>query len=106
MFAGFLKDQRHVNGVDIACRVGGSGPGLLLLHGHPQTHVIWHKIAEQLAEHFTVVAADLRGSRHGVEGRALDRAVVVFCDDEDGHFFFLFSWGQSRPLRGTGLSPN
>ncbi|POA47274.1 alpha/beta hydrolase [Pseudomonas sp. MPR-ANC1] len=61
MFAGFLKDQRHVNGVDIAYRLGGSGPGLLLLHGHPQTHVIWHKIAEQLAEHFTVVAADLRG---------------------------------------------
>ncbi|WP_202368595.1 alpha/beta fold hydrolase [Pseudomonas sp. MWU318] len=61
MFAGFVKDQRHVNGVDIAYRLGGSGPGLLLLHGHPQTHVIWHKIAEQLAEHFTVVAADLRG---------------------------------------------
>ena len=61
MFAGFLKDQRHVNGVDIAYRIGGIGPGLLLLHGHPQTHVIWHKIAEQLAEHFTVVAADLRG---------------------------------------------
>jgi haloacetate dehalogenase len=61
MFAGFLKDQRHVNGVDIAYLVGGSGPGLLLLHGHPQTHVIWHKIAEQLAKHFTVVAADLRG---------------------------------------------
>jgi len=61
MFAGFVKEQRHVNGVDIAYRLGGSGPGLLLLHGHPQTHVIWHKIAEQLAEHFTVVAADLRG---------------------------------------------
>ncbi|UQS13184.1 alpha/beta fold hydrolase [Pseudomonas sp. HS6] len=61
MFAGFVKDQRHVNGVDITYRLGGSGPGLLLLHGHPQTHVIWHKIAEQLAEHFTVVAADLRG---------------------------------------------
>ncbi|MHC3823701.1 alpha/beta fold hydrolase [Pseudomonas sp. G3-19] len=61
MFAGFVKDQRHVNGVDIAYCLGGSGPGLLLLHGHPQTHVIWHKIAEQLAEHFTVVAADLRG---------------------------------------------
>jgi haloacetate dehalogenase len=67
MFAGFLKDQRHVNGVDIAYRLGGSGPGLLLLHGHPQTHVIWHKIAEQLAEHFTVVAADLRG--YGDSGR-------------------------------------
>ncbi|PZW90244.1 haloacetate dehalogenase [Pseudomonas sp. 478] len=61
MFAGFLKDQRHVNGVDIAYRIGGNGPGLLLLHGHPQTHVIWHKVAEQLAEHFTVIAADLRG---------------------------------------------
>ncbi|WP_248752727.1 alpha/beta hydrolase [Pseudomonas sp. MWU15-20650] len=61
MFAGFQKDQRHVNGVDISYRKGGTGPGLLLLHGHPQTHVIWHKVAEQLAEHFTVVAADLRG---------------------------------------------
>ncbi|WP_273826158.1 MULTISPECIES: alpha/beta fold hydrolase [Pseudomonas] len=61
MFAGFQKDQRHVNGVDIAYRVGGSGPGLLLLHGHPQTHVIWHKVAGELSRHFTVVAADLRG---------------------------------------------
>lgn len=61
MFAGFHKDQRRVNGVDISYRLGGAGPGLLLLHGHPQTHVIWHKVAEQLAEHFTVVAADLRG---------------------------------------------
>lgn len=61
MFAGFQKDQCHVNGVDISYRKGGTGPGLLLLHGHPQTHVIWHKVAEQLAEHFTVVAADLRG---------------------------------------------
>ncbi|WP_213880458.1 alpha/beta hydrolase [Pseudomonas sp. dw_358] len=61
MFAGFLKQQRRVNGVDVAFRIKGQGPGLLLLHGHPQTHVIWHKVAEQLAEHFTVVAADLRG---------------------------------------------
>ena len=61
MLAGFVKDQRHVNGVDIAYRLGGSGPGLLLLHGHPQTHVIWHKVPEQLDQHSTVVAADLRG---------------------------------------------
>ena len=61
MFAGFHTEQRRVNGVQIAYRIGGSGPGLLLIHGHPQTHVIWHKVAEQLAEHFTVVAADLRG---------------------------------------------
>lgn len=61
MFAGFQTAQRQVNVVHIAYRIGGSGPGLLLIHGHPQTHVIWHKVAEQLAEHFTVVAADLRG---------------------------------------------
>jgi haloacetate dehalogenase len=61
MFAGFHKHQRQVNGVDITYRIGGSGPGLLLLHGHPQTHVIWHKVAETLAQYFTVVAADLRG---------------------------------------------
>ena len=61
MFAGFNTVQRQVNGVQIAFRVGGHGPGLLLIHGHPQTHVIWHKVAGQLAEHFTVVVADLRG---------------------------------------------
>lgn len=61
MFSGFQKAQCHVNGVDIAYRIGGSGPGLLLLHGHPQTHVLWRKVAPVLAERFTVVAADLRG---------------------------------------------
>ncbi|MBW5412699.1 alpha/beta fold hydrolase [Pseudomonas sp. MAG002Y] len=61
MFSGFQKAQCHVNGVDIAYRIGGSGPGLLLLHGHPQTHIIWRKVATMLAERFTVVAADLRG---------------------------------------------
>jgi haloacetate dehalogenase len=61
MFAGFQKEQRQVNGVNISYRIGGTGPALLLLHGHPQTHVIWHKVAAQLAAIFTVVAADLRG---------------------------------------------
>ena len=61
MFENFTLEQRPVNGVRINCRVGGSGPGLLLLHGHPQTHALWHKCAPELAGHFTVVAADLRG---------------------------------------------
>ncbi|MET0207844.1 MAG: alpha/beta hydrolase [Burkholderiaceae bacterium] len=47
--------------VTIKAIVGGSGPPLLLLHGHPQTHAIWHKVAPRLAERFTVVACDLRG---------------------------------------------
>jgi haloacetate dehalogenase len=47
--------------VTINAIVGGSGPALLLLHGHPQTHAIWHRVTPRLAEHFTVVACDLRG---------------------------------------------
>ena len=45
----------------IHCAVGGDGPPLLLLHGYPQTHLIWHRVAPLLAERFTVVPADLRG---------------------------------------------
>jgi len=61
MFTNYEKRLVETNGVHIACRIGGKGPALLLLHGHPQTHVIWHRVADTLAEHFTVVAADLRG---------------------------------------------
>jgi len=48
-------------GVTIAGSTAGAGPALLLLHGHPQTHAIWHKVAPALLQHFTVVACDLRG---------------------------------------------
>ncbi len=62
MFDGFSVKRLGLDeGIDIHLRVGGSGPPLLLLHGYPQTHVIWHKIAPFLAKRFTVVAADLRG---------------------------------------------
>lgn len=62
MFSGFREREIDV-GDDIAIftRVGGAGPPLLLLHGFPQTHVCWHKIADRLAKTFTVVATDLRG---------------------------------------------
>jgi haloacetate dehalogenase len=49
------------DGVSIHGMSGGSGPPLLLMHGHPQTHQIWHKLADTLAQHFTVIATDLRG---------------------------------------------
>ena len=45
----------------IFCRKHGSGPALILLHGYPQTHLMWHKTAPSLSDHFTVIAADLRG---------------------------------------------
>ena len=62
LFPGF--EQRSVDvgdGVQIAASVGGSGPPLLLLHGHPQTRAIWHRVAPVLAQRHTLVAADLRG---------------------------------------------
>lgn len=61
MFHGFRTETLKTDGAAIHARIGGSGPPLLLLHGYPQTHVIWHKIAPALAERFTVVATDLRG---------------------------------------------
>ncbi|MEO8118635.1 MAG: alpha/beta hydrolase [Rhodoferax sp.] len=62
LFPGFQR--RHIatdDGVRIHTVTGGSGPPLLLLHGHPQTHAIWHKVAPALARQFTLVLCDLRG---------------------------------------------
>ncbi len=61
MFEGFELTMIDTGNAVIRVRHGGSGPPLLLLHGHPQTHVMWHKIAPRLARNFTVVAADLTG---------------------------------------------
>lgn len=61
MFEGFERKHITTSGTTINLVQGGHGPGLLLLHGYPQTHAMWHKIAPRLAEDFTVVAADLRG---------------------------------------------
>lgn len=55
------------DGVRAHGRIGGQGAPLLLLHGHPQTHVIWHRVAPRLAERFTLVLLDLRG--YGDSGR-------------------------------------
>ena len=61
MFNGFIKKLVKIKKGKIFCRVGGKGIPLLLLHGYPQTHLIWHKTAPELAKNFTVVVADLRG---------------------------------------------
>ncbi|PBI79840.1 alpha/beta hydrolase [Rahnella victoriana] len=61
MFENFTQSRMSVNGTEIACRIAGQGEPLLLLHGHPQTQAIWHKVAPYLTSQFTVVLADLRG---------------------------------------------
>jgi len=62
-FPGFRQEIVAVEGVDIHAVVGPrrDGPALLLLHGYPQTHVIWHRVAARLSQRFNVVASDLRG---------------------------------------------
>src|SRR4029078_1549577 len=60
-FPGFATHRFRTSAADIRCVVGGDGPPLLLLHGYPQTHVMWHRVAPALARTDTVVWADLRG---------------------------------------------
>jgi len=61
MYAGFQKKRINVTKTYINMVTGGDGPPLLLLHGYPQTHVMWHKVASDLAKQFTLVIPDLRG---------------------------------------------
>jgi haloacetate dehalogenase len=61
VFDGFAESRIDTGEAEIQVRHGGSGPPMLLLHGYPQTHAMWHRIAPRLAEAFTVVAPDLRG---------------------------------------------
>jgi len=61
VFPGFALERVRVNDVELRVRHGGSGPPVLLLHGHPRTHTTWHRVAPILAQHFAVVCPDLRG---------------------------------------------
>jgi haloacetate dehalogenase len=75
LFPGFEQRKIRTSGATINLRVGGEGPPVLLLHGYPQTHVMWHKVAPPLARDYTVVCADLRGygdssKPRGVPGHA------------------------------------
>jgi len=72
VFEGFSERRIDTGEVEIACRIGGAGPPLLLLHGYPQCHVMWHRVAPRLAERLTVVCADLRG--YGASGKPADDA--------------------------------
>ncbi len=70
-FDDFTLQQVDVGTTSLRVRIGGSGPPLVLLHGFPQTHLMWKSVAADLARDFTVIAPDLRGyggSRHPGSG--------------------------------------
>ena len=76
LFSGFEQTTAQVNGQEIAYVRGGDGPPVLLLHGFPQTHAMWHAVAPVLARAFTVVAADLRG--YGASSKPAGTAAYSF----------------------------
>ena len=61
MFEGFKLDYVDVGDATLRMRMGGEGPPVLLLHGHPRTHTTWHLVAPILARNYTVICPDLRG---------------------------------------------
>ena len=75
LFPGFSTKRIRTTETEIHVVVGGAGPPLLLLHGYPQTHAIWHGIAPALARDYTVVCPDLRG--YGDSGKPASNATHV-----------------------------
>src|SRR2546428_13781142 len=95
MFEGFEHQQITTSGTTINLVKGGSGPGLLLLHGYPQTHAMWHKIAPRLAQDFTVVAADLRG--YGDSGKPRE------LPDHSNYSFRRMAQDQVEVMKALGF---
>ena len=71
LFPGFEKRKIKTSGAAINLVIGGDGPPVLLLHGYPQSHVMWHKVAPSLARDYTVICADLRGYGDSSKPRGL-----------------------------------
>jgi haloacetate dehalogenase len=61
LFPGFESGFLETRAGKLFCRIGGDGPPLLLVHGYPQSHAMWHKVAPELSRHFTLVVPDLPG---------------------------------------------
>ena len=61
MFEDFEENRSLVNGININYKIGGSGEPILFLHGYPQTHILWRKMAHLFAKNYTVICSDLRG---------------------------------------------
>ena len=79
MFEGFDQEQRNLNGIEINLVKAGAGPALLLLHGYPQSHVLWHKVAPQLIDDYRVIAPDMRGYGDSSKPAADPGDHTVYC---------------------------
>jgi haloacetate dehalogenase len=84
-----------VNDIDIAYVLGGAGPPVLMLHGYPQNHCMWAKVAPQISAHYTVVCADLRGYGDSSKPRCLP--------DRSNYSFRAFAMDQVGLMRKLGF---
>jgi haloacetate dehalogenase len=108
LFPGFTAHRIATAGAEIHCVVGGNGPPLLLLHGYPQTHAMWHRLAPTLAHRYTVVCADLRGygdsskpasdAEHATYSKRAMAADMVELMRDLGHLRFRLA-GHDRGAR-------
>jgi haloacetate dehalogenase len=85
-FPGFVPRRIETSGADINLLTGGSGPPLLLLHGYPQTHAMWRKLAPPLTAEFTVVVPDLRGYGDSAKPPAGRREISCSGSDAPRHW--------------------
>lgn len=93
LFPGFRRYRIAANAGVVNAVVGGDGPPVLLLHGYPQTHVAWHRIAPELARRHTVVASDLRGYGDSVAAPDADVAAFSKVRMGDDQFALMDSLG-------------
>jgi haloacetate dehalogenase len=78
-FPGFKRERVRVNGVELNVVHGGAGIPVLLLHGYPQMHLLWHKVAPHLAERYRVVAPDMRGYGDSEKPPAAPDGHAIYC---------------------------
>ena len=108
LFPGYASEWINTRSGRIFARVGGNGPPLLLLHGFSETHVMWHRVAPQLAERFTVIIADLPGygwsdmpesdENHTPYTKRAMAKVMVEAMEQLGHVHFALA-GRLLPPR-------
>jgi len=80
LFPGFQSHWIDTSIGKMFARSGGKGPPLLLIHGYPETHVMWHLAAPKLAEHFTLVIPDLPGYGWSISMVTRHRANAVISE--------------------------
>jgi len=95
LFESFERKRLSIDGAEVSCVVGGSGPPLLMLHGYPQNLSLWARVAPKLATPFTVVCADLRG--YGDSAKPQDAA------DHSNYSFRAMAGDQLGLMRQLGF---